>query len=230
MDEERARALGLPRAPHRRPGARRRRAYLPPGRTGAGDTRLLERSGMAIGESTCRGQRGVCVGADVVLQVHGADPSRLNVNGRCDRHRPPRGSTGSRLITTALHELERRDATTALITMCAGGALSPGTSSRGSDHDRQRRFDRHRQRPGGEDHRRADRFRRVRRLQASRYRVQVLERNDRRGTLIRMKVDARSRNSTPSCVNSYNLPHGFSWVQVSATSRSTPLPTSSPPR
>ena len=39
----------------------------------------------------------------------------------------PVGSTGSRLITTALHELERTDKTTALITMCAGGALSTGT-------------------------------------------------------------------------------------------------------
>lgn len=35
--------------------------------------------------------------------------------------------TGSRLITTALHELERTDQSLALITMCAGGALSTGT-------------------------------------------------------------------------------------------------------
>ena len=35
--------------------------------------------------------------------------------------------TGARLVTTALHELERRDATTALITMCAGGAMSTAT-------------------------------------------------------------------------------------------------------
>ena len=34
------------------------------------------------------------------------------------------GCTGSRLITTALHELERRDKTTALIAMCCGGALA----------------------------------------------------------------------------------------------------------
>src|SRR6476661_9693633 len=33
----------------------------------------------------------------------------------------------ARLITTALHELERTDKSTALITMCAGGALSTGT-------------------------------------------------------------------------------------------------------
>ena len=37
------------------------------------------------------------------------------------------GSTGSRLITTALHELERTDGERALITMCAGGALATGT-------------------------------------------------------------------------------------------------------
>ena len=30
-------------------------------------------------------------------------------------------------LTTALHELERRDASSALVTMCAGGALSTGT-------------------------------------------------------------------------------------------------------
>ena len=35
--------------------------------------------------------------------------------------------TGTRLITTALHELERRDASTALISMCAGGAMATGT-------------------------------------------------------------------------------------------------------
>jgi acetyl-CoA C-acetyltransferase len=34
------------------------------------------------------------------------------------------GCTGSRLITTALHELERADQQFALITMCCGGALA----------------------------------------------------------------------------------------------------------
>jgi acetyl-CoA C-acetyltransferase len=37
------------------------------------------------------------------------------------------GSTGTRLITTALHELERRDASSALISMCCGGAMATGT-------------------------------------------------------------------------------------------------------
>ena len=37
------------------------------------------------------------------------------------------GSTGARLLTTALHELERRGVATALITMCAGGAMATAT-------------------------------------------------------------------------------------------------------
>jgi acetyl-CoA C-acetyltransferase len=51
----------------------------------------------------------------------------VNVNGGAIALGHPVGSTGSRLITTALHELERTDQSTALITMCAGGALSTGT-------------------------------------------------------------------------------------------------------
>ena len=56
----------------------------------------------------------------------GADLAKVNVNGGAIALGHPVGSTGARLITTALHELERRDASTALITMCAGGALSTG--------------------------------------------------------------------------------------------------------
>ena len=55
------------------------------------------------------------------------DPEKVNVNGGAIALGHPVGSTGSRLITTALHELERRDASTALISMCAGGAMSPAT-------------------------------------------------------------------------------------------------------
>ena len=51
----------------------------------------------------------------------------MNVNGGAIALGHPVGSTGSRLLTTALHELERRDAQTALVTMCAGGALATGT-------------------------------------------------------------------------------------------------------
>ena len=61
------------------------------------------------------------------LQVLAPDQERVNVNGGAIALGHPVGATGARLITTALHELERRDASTALITMCAGGAMSTAT-------------------------------------------------------------------------------------------------------
>jgi acetyl-CoA C-acetyltransferase len=60
-------------------------------------------------------------------KVHDADPDKVNVNGGAIAIGHPVGSTGSRLITTALHELERRDANLALVAMCCGGALATGT-------------------------------------------------------------------------------------------------------
>jgi acetyl-CoA C-acetyltransferase len=60
-------------------------------------------------------------------KVHEADPDKVNVNGGAIAIGHPVGSTGSRLITTALHELERRDGNLALVAMCCGGALATGT-------------------------------------------------------------------------------------------------------
>ena len=61
------------------------------------------------------------------LQVTGADIDRLNVNGGAIALGHPVGATGSRLIVTALHELERQDKQTAYISMCCGSALGTGT-------------------------------------------------------------------------------------------------------
>jgi acetyl-CoA C-acetyltransferase len=58
------------------------------------------------------------------LRVLRPDEEKVNVNGGAIALGHPVGATGARLITTALHELERRDASTALITMCAGGAMA----------------------------------------------------------------------------------------------------------
>src|SRR5438094_598131 len=55
------------------------------------------------------------------------DMDKVNVNGGAIALGHPVGATGSRLITTALHELERSDRNTALISMCCGGALATGT-------------------------------------------------------------------------------------------------------
>ncbi|GAA3625065.1 steroid 3-ketoacyl-CoA thiolase [Lentzea roselyniae] len=90
--------------------------------------RLLERSGMKMADIDLFEVNEAF--ASVVLSwaaVHRPNLDRVNVNGGAIAIGHPVGSTGTRLITTALHELERRDATTALITMCAGGALASGT-------------------------------------------------------------------------------------------------------
>jgi acetyl-CoA C-acetyltransferase len=90
--------------------------------------RLLERSGMKMADIDLFEVNEAF--ASVVLSwaaVHRPNLDRVNVNGGAIAIGHPVGSTGTRLITTALHELERRDATTALITMCAGGALATGT-------------------------------------------------------------------------------------------------------
>ncbi|MBO0680893.1 steroid 3-ketoacyl-CoA thiolase [Mycolicibacterium sp. S2-37] len=90
--------------------------------------KVLEKAGMKMGDIDLVEINEAF--ASVVLswaRVHNPDMDRVNVNGGAIALGHPVGSTGSRLITTALHELERTDQSTALITMCAGGALSTGT-------------------------------------------------------------------------------------------------------
>ncbi|MDV7082820.1 steroid 3-ketoacyl-CoA thiolase [Rhodococcus sp. IEGM 248] len=129
MDEARARALGL------KPRAR----IISQALVGSepefhldgpvqATARVLERSGMKIGDLDLFEVNEAF--ASVLLSwasVHEPDMDRVNVNGGALALGHPVGSTGSRLITTALHELERTDGSTALITMCAGGALATGT-------------------------------------------------------------------------------------------------------
>jgi acetyl-CoA acyltransferase len=55
------------------------------------------------------------------------DMDRVNVNGGAMALGHPLGSTGARLLTTLLHELERSDQETGLVTMCCGGGLGTGT-------------------------------------------------------------------------------------------------------
>ena len=54
-------------------------------------------------------------------QELGADPARVNVNGGAIALGHPLGATGARLLTSLLHELERRNARFGLQTMCEGG-------------------------------------------------------------------------------------------------------------
>ena len=55
------------------------------------------------------------------------DDAVLNPRGGAIALGHPLGSTGARLITTLLHELERSDKEVGLVTMCCGGGLGTGT-------------------------------------------------------------------------------------------------------
>jgi acetyl-CoA C-acetyltransferase len=94
----------------------------------AATERVLDQTGLTVGDIDLFEVNEAL--ASVVLSwlgAHRPDLDRVNVNGGAIALGHPVGSTGARLITTALHELERRDASTALITMCAGGAMSTAT-------------------------------------------------------------------------------------------------------
>ena len=129
MDEDRARALGLtPRARIVAQALVGSEPYYHLDGPVQSTERVLAKAGMKLGDIDIVEINEAF--ASVVLswaQVHNADMDRVNVNGGAIALGHPVGSTGSRLITTALHELERTDQSTALVTMCAGGALSTGT-------------------------------------------------------------------------------------------------------
>jgi acetyl-CoA C-acetyltransferase len=90
--------------------------------------KLLKKSGMSMSDIDVFEVNEAF--ASVVLswaKVMEPDMDRVNVNGGAIALGHPVGATGARLITTALHELERQDKSTALITMCCGAAVGTGT-------------------------------------------------------------------------------------------------------
>ena len=129
MDEDKARALGLrPRARIVSQALVGAEPYYHLDGPVQSTAKVLEKAGMKMGDIDITEINEAF--ASVVLswaRVHNPDMDKVNVNGGAIALGHPVGSTGSRLITTALHELERTDQSTALITMCAGGALSTGT-------------------------------------------------------------------------------------------------------
>jgi acetyl-CoA C-acetyltransferase len=61
------------------------------------------------------------VAAVAVTRELGLDPERVNVNGGAVALGHAIGQSGSRLLTTVLHELKRRDAHRAVVALCLGG-------------------------------------------------------------------------------------------------------------
>ena len=90
--------------------------------------KILERNGMQIGDIDLI-EINEAFASVVAAWRRELDPdmSRVNVNGGAIALGHPLGSTGARLITTLLHELERSDKETGLVTMCCGGGIGTGT-------------------------------------------------------------------------------------------------------
>jgi acetyl-CoA C-acetyltransferase len=129
MSEERARALGLtPRARIVSQCLIGDDPYYHLNGPVRATEKVLAKAGMSMGDIDLFEVNEAF--AAVVLswaKAHKPDMDKVNVNGGGIALGHPVGSTGSRLITTALHELERTGGSTALISMCAGGALATGT-------------------------------------------------------------------------------------------------------
>jgi acetyl-CoA acetyltransferase family protein len=90
--------------------------------------KLLARNGMAIGDIDLM-EVNEAFAPVLAAWRRELDPDmdRVNVNGGAMALGHPLGSTGARLITTLLHELERSDKEVGLVTMCCGGGLGTGT-------------------------------------------------------------------------------------------------------
>ena len=90
--------------------------------------KLLERNGMGISDIDLI-EVNEAFASVVAAWRRELDPDmdKVNVNGGAIALGHPLGGSGARLITTLLHEMERSDSETGLVTMCCGGGLGTGT-------------------------------------------------------------------------------------------------------
>jgi acetyl-CoA acyltransferase len=90
--------------------------------------KLLERNGMQMDDIDLVEINEAFASVVVAWQRElEPDMDRVNVNGGAIALGHPLGSTGARLITTLLHEMERSDKEMGLVTMCCGGGIGTGT-------------------------------------------------------------------------------------------------------
>jgi acetyl-CoA C-acetyltransferase len=87
--------------------------------------KALQRSGMALEDIDLYEVNEAFASVPMAwLQVLGADPDRLNVNGGAIALGHPLGASGTKLMTTLVHALHARGKRWGLQTMCEGGGLA----------------------------------------------------------------------------------------------------------
>ncbi|MBL8645664.1 MAG: acetyl-CoA C-acetyltransferase, partial [Sphingosinicella sp.] len=86
--------------------------------------KALAKAGWSVGDldlieaNEAFAAQALCVGQEL-----GFDPVKLNVNGGAIAIGHPIGASGARILTTLLHEMQRRDAKKGLATLCIGGGM-----------------------------------------------------------------------------------------------------------
>ena len=84
--------------------------------------KLLKKTGWSTSEvDLVEVNEAFSVAAVAVVRELGLDPNRVNVNGGAVALGHAIGQSGSRLLTTVLYELKRRDAHRAIVALCLGG-------------------------------------------------------------------------------------------------------------
>jgi acetyl-CoA acetyltransferase family protein len=90
--------------------------------------KILERNGMSIGDIDIIEINEAFAPVVAAWQrEHNPDMDRVNPRGGAMALGHPLGSTGARLLTTLLHELEDEDKELGFVTMCCGGGIGTGT-------------------------------------------------------------------------------------------------------
>jgi acetyl-CoA C-acetyltransferase len=90
--------------------------------------KALKRAGMSVSDIDLfeinEAFASVCL---LFMEAMGIDHENVNVNGGAIAFGHPLGATGGMLVGTLIDELERRDARTALITLCVGAGMATTT-------------------------------------------------------------------------------------------------------
>jgi acetyl-CoA C-acetyltransferase len=86
--------------------------------------RALEKAGWSIGDlDLIEANEAFAAQALAVGKELGWDSEKVNVNGGAIAIGHPIGASGARVLTTLLHEMNRRDSKKGLVTLCIGGGM-----------------------------------------------------------------------------------------------------------
>ena len=86
--------------------------------------KALEKAGWRVGDlDLIEANEAFAAQALAVNKDMGWDPDKVNVNGGAIAIGHPIGASGARILTTLLHEMQRRDAKKGLATLCIGGGM-----------------------------------------------------------------------------------------------------------